>query len=310
MSSDTATTDRERPAGAASPPAEEPDRAALVAELERLRAEADRLRESYVRARRSRYRRSAVGFALLGLLATAGGVAVPGSRTVLFALGGTGLFAALLTWFVTPERFVSAGVGDAVFEALAGNHERLCRELGLSDERVYVPAADETTGVWLYVPQRSTGTVPDADALASLFVVGDDESTRGVSLRPTGETLFREFEAALSGPLAGEPAELVAQVREAIVEQFEVADGLRTDLDADGGRLTVAVDGGPYGEITRFDHPVVSVVAVALARGLDRSVRVELAGENDEAVATLRWDDADAVTDSGEAQEGSGSGSP
>lgn len=289
MSSNTAATDGESPAETASPSAEKPDRAALVAELEALRAEADRLRDSYVRARRTQYRRTAAGFAALGLLATAGGVAFPTTRTVLLALGGTGLFAAVLTWFVTPERFVAAGVGDAVFEALAENHERLCRELGLSDERIYVPTDDAATGVRLYVPQRASGTVPDADALESLFVVTAEEATRGVSLQPTGETLFREFEAALGGPLAGEPGELLVQVREAVVEQFEVAGGLRTDLDPDGGRLTLDVVDGAYGDIARFDHPVVSTVAVALARGLDEAVRVELASEDDESVATLRW---------------------
>ncbi|SFR86974.1 hypothetical protein SAMN05216559_0290 [Halomicrobium zhouii] len=305
MSSETPATDpeaqpNEPPASADEPSAddaspEEPDRETLLAELERQRAEADRLRESYVRARRSQYRRTALGFAVLGALATAGGVLFPETRTVLLALGGTGLFAALLTWFVTPERFVSADVGDAVYEALARNQERLCLVLGLSEERVYVPTGSidersESIGVRLYVPQREKWTLPGADALESLFVVTGDAATRGVSLEPTGETLFREFEAALGGPLASDPPELVGQVREAVVEQFEIAGALRTDLDLEGGRLTLDVTDGAYGSIARFDHPVVSTVAVALARGLNRPVTVELDDADGEAVATLRWD--------------------
>lgn len=294
MSSDTSVTGRESAAEEAAVETDEPDRAALLAELEMRRAEAERLRESYVRARRSQYRRTALGFAVLGLLATAASVRFSSMRTVLLALGGTGLFAALLTWFVTPERFVSAGVGDAVYEALARNHERFCRELGLSDERVYVPTDDSATGVRLYVPQDASGTIPDPAELESLFVVTDEAATRGVSLQPTGETLFREFEAARSGPLASDPAELVAQVREAVVEQFEIASGLRTDLDVEGGRLTLDVIDGSYGAITRFDDPVVSTVAVAIARGLHRPIRLELANEDGETIATLRWND-DAV---------------
>jgi len=328
MSSETPATDPEAqptepPASAGEPSANdassgEPDRATLLAELERQRAETDRLRESYVRARRSQYRRTALGFAALGALATAGGVLFPETRTVLLALGGTGLFAALLTWFVTPERFVSADVGDAVYEALARNQERLCLVLGLSDERVYVPTGEESTGVrpnWmrpgsreegsesagvrLYVPQRENWTLPDADALDSLFVVTGDATTRGVSLEPTGETLFGEFQAALGGPLASDPAELVGQVREALVEQFEIAGALRTDLDPDGCRLTLDVTDGAYGSLARFDHPVVSTVAVALARGLDRPVTVELDESDGDPVATLRWE-SDHSADTGD----------
>jgi len=323
MSSETPATDPEVPSDESQPPADdrssagEPDRATLLAELERQRAEADRLRESYVRARRSQYRRTALGFAVLGALATAGGVLFPETRTVLLALGGTGLFAALLTWFVTPERFVSADVGDAVYEALARNQERLCLVLGLSDERVYVPTGGGTTGVRpnrvrpgsrderseaigvrLYVPHRESWTLPDADALESLFVVTGDAATRGVSLEPSGEPLFDEFEASLGGPLASDPAELLGQVREAVVEQFEIAGALQTDLDAAAGRLTLQVTDGAYGSISRFDHPIVSIVAVALVRGLDRPVTVEHDDADGEAIATLRWEtDRSAVGD-------------
>lgn len=303
MSSDIPASDREPNTPDESPPTGEPDRASLVAELETLRAEADRLRDSYVRARRNQYRRTALGFAVLGALATAGGVLFPTTRTVLFALGGTGLFAALLTWFVTPERFVAAGVGDAVYDSLATNHERLSRQLGLSDERVYVPTGEATTGVRLYVPQEAGTEIPEADSLESLFVVTAKESTRGVSLQPTGETLFGEFEAALSGPLATAPGDIFAQVREALVEQFEVVGGLEGDLDPAGGRLTLDVVDSSFGELPRFDHPVASTVAVALARGLDRPVRLELAGDDGEAIATLRWK-TDQAGDDAEPDEG------
>lgn len=262
----------------------------VAAELETLRAENERLRTSYARARQSQYRQTAIGFAVIGLLATVGGLLFPTTRTVLLALGGTGVFAAVLTWFITPERFVSASVGDAVYEALARNHERLCRELGLTDRRIYVPTDDATTGVRLFVPQQTAFDIPAPDALTSLFVVTDDEQTRGVSLRPTGETLFDEFESTLSGPLGETPDEIATQVREAIAEQFEIADTVETDLDREDGRLTVQATDSVYGDLTRFDHPIASITAVALARGLEQPVRAELTGEAGEAVATLRWD--------------------
>ncbi|WP_018256270.1 hypothetical protein [Halomicrobium katesii] len=267
----------------------------LAARLETLRAENERLRSSYARARQSQYRQTAIGFAAVGLVATIGGVVFPSTQTILLALGGTGVFAAVLTWFVTPERFVSASVGDAVYEALARNHERLCRELGLTDRRIYVPTADPATGVRLFVPQQTPFEIPDADDLSALFVVTDEAATRGVALRPTGETLFGEFESALSGSLADTPDEIATQVRAAIVEQFEIADAVELDLDRADGRLTVSVDDSVYGDLGRFDHPIVSIAAVALARGLERPIRAELAGE--ENVATLRWEPAQAGDD-------------
>lgn len=268
---------------------DEPDRAALVAELETLRAETERLRTSQARARRSRYRRTGASFAALGLLATAGGVLFPAMRTVLLTFGGTGLFAGLLTWFITPERFVSASVGDAVYEALARNHDRLCRELGLTDQRIYVPTGDSSIGTRLFIPQQSIFSIPDSADLDSLFVVTDEESTRGLSLRPTGAALFREFEHALDGPLAETPGEIVAQASEAVIEQFEIASELEAELDQASRRLSLRVINSTYGAPTRFDHPVISTVAVALARGLDQPIHVDLTRDDGDALATLRW---------------------
>jgi len=81
----------------------------------------------------------------------------------------------------------------------------------------------ESAGVRLYVPSVRTGRSPTPTPWTPLFVVTGDATTRGVSLEPTGETLFGEFQAALGGPSPATPAELVGQVREALVEQFEIA---------------------------------------------------------------------------------------
>ncbi|MGA9402004.1 hypothetical protein [Haladaptatus sp.] len=52
------------------------------------------------------------GVADNGALVAVGGLLFPTSRTVLFALVGTGLFGAVLIYFLTPEQFVSAAVGE------------------------------------------------------------------------------------------------------------------------------------------------------------------------------------------------------
>src|SRR5699024_5189946 len=109
----------------------------LAAQIDVLREENQRLREEYARARRTQYRRTALALAAVGLLATLGGVALPDSRTVLFALGGTGLFAAALTRYLTPEQFISASVGEGIYGSLAATEAALVAELGLQDERLY-----------------------------------------------------------------------------------------------------------------------------------------------------------------------------
>ncbi|WP_226022934.1 hypothetical protein [Halomicrobium salinisoli] len=262
----------------------------LAVEVERLRAENARLRRSYARARTARYRRTARGFVLLGALATVGAALFPEVRTVLLALGGTGVFAGLLAWFVTPERFVAATVGRGVYDALAANYEALIAELGLREDRCYVPTGRAATGVRLFVPQRTDFAVPGPDDLADLFVVTDDERERGVALAPSGRSLFEAFADASQGPLPDEAGPLVSALRESLVEQFEVADRLDVDLDAEAGRLELAAPDNAYGPLDRFDHPVVSFVAVGLARGLDRPIRVTTPRTDGDPVAAFRWD--------------------
>ncbi|MDY7081474.1 MAG: hypothetical protein SXQ77_03490, partial [Halobacteria archaeon] len=65
----------------------------LLARLEILRERNQRLRKELTRARRSRYRRTGLLLALVGVASLAGGVVLPDTRQVLFILGGTGIFA-------------------------------------------------------------------------------------------------------------------------------------------------------------------------------------------------------------------------
>lgn len=214
--------------------ADEPDVAELAAEVDLLAEENRRLRRQYERARHAQYRRTALGLVALGLLAVAGGAAFPGARTVLLVLGATGLFAGLLTFYLTPEQFIPARVGEQVYSALAANEAAMVADLGLADHRVYVPTGDPDEPVWLFVPQHEHYAVPDADALADVFVVTDDERARGVSLAPTGRVLFDEFEGALAGPPGEDPEQIATQLADALVEQFELVDSTRVSTDVDG----------------------------------------------------------------------------
>ena len=168
-----------------------------------------------------------------------------------------------------------------MFDAVADNLTAIAAELGLADARVYVPTGDD---VRLFVPQRETDDLPDADALDTAFVVG--EGPRGLALTPTGHRLFEEFERARSGPPADRPVALARQLADAAIEQFELAD--RADPESGGdGQVTVGLGDPVYRPARAFDHPVASLVGVGLARGLDTPVTVETRPSDDDRYDTL-----------------------
>ncbi|WP_160135408.1 hypothetical protein [Halococcus salsus] len=267
----------------------------LAAQVDILQEENQRLREEYARARRTQYRRTALALAAVGLLATLGGVALPDARTVLFALGGTGLFAAALTRYLTPEQFISASVGEGIYGSLAATEAALVTELGLQDERLYLPGPDTPNGVSirLFVPQQSEYERPAPAALDAVFVLTDNEAERGVALHPSGGPLFDEFRRTLSGTLADEPGTLATQLADGLVEQFELAGSATPERTNEDRQVTFAISGSAYGAVDRIDHPIASFLGVGIATGLERAITVETrAADGDRAdfLVTCSWE--------------------
>lgn len=269
--------------GSASSSTEGSDtREELAAQVELLQERNRRLREEYLRSRQRTYRRSTAGLAILGVVGVAGALAFPDSRAVLFALGGTGLFAALLTYVLTPERFVAASVSSAVYEALAADREAIVDELGLEGEPRYVSGDDPR----LYVPvSDDSDTVPAP--LDRFFVTGDG-SERGVAMSPTGEPLLAELRRSLTSELSSSPPLLADQLADGIVESFELADGAEASVDTADGRATVELAGVAYGPGDRLDHPVPSLLGTGFAVGLDTTVTVDV-DDADPLIVTCRW---------------------
>ena len=279
----------------------------VEAQLELLAEENRRLREQSRRLRQSQYRRTALGLGALGLLAGAGAALFPPVREALLALSGIGLFSAVLIYFLTPERFVAASIGESVYGAHARSSRELVADLGLEDVQVYVPMGGRRTR--LFVPQHVDYRVPDEDDLDGALVVPDDERRRGLSLHPTGADLVAEFERTVSGELAEDPTELARQLADALVEVFELAEGANVspastvnedvgsilpgpDESEAEGRVTIAVTGNVYGDGAVIDHPVTSVVACGLARQLDRPVVADAVASSDPNVdylVTFQW---------------------
>jgi len=269
----------------------------LAAQVEVLREENRRLRTAYAHARRTEYQRAAVGIGVLGAIAGLGGIVFPASQATLFALAGIGLFTSVLTYYLTPERFVSASVGERTYAALATLGSTLVSELGLQETRLYVPTPGATdtamADVRLFIPEHRNYIVPAADELASLFVVTEDERGHGVAVPPTGGTLFHEFTQTMVDSVADTPQALADQTTEAIVEGFELADTAVPEVDTEAGQVTVGISGSAFGDITRFDHPIASFLATGFAVGLETSIHLETVESTDDQfdyLLTYSWE--------------------
>jgi hypothetical protein len=265
---------------------------ALAAEVELLAAENRRLKREAVAGRRSEYRRTALWLAAVGLLAAVGAAAFPASRTVLTALAGVGLFGAVLTYFLTPERFVSAATSERVYAAYAASAAEVVADLGLAGAPTYVrtEGANDFAPVRLYVPRRSGAPVPPASALELPFVVGEDDAARGVTFTPVGAALYAELRDAALEPIPTDPAALGEYLASALVDAFELAGDARATADTGAGRLVVAVTDSAYGPVDRFDHPVVSLLAAGVATAVGTPVEATtVRGDADDWLVTLEW---------------------
>jgi hypothetical protein len=258
---------------------------AASARIETLEAENERLRRTVEAARRRQYRYTALGLGMVGLIALAGAVFFAPLRDLLVALGFTGLFGAVLTYFLTPERFVSAAIGERIYTTLANNEAAIVEDLMLGGEPLVYPTPDADTPARLFVPQVPETVPADDTDLSTPFTTGE---VNGLSLDPTGAALYAELRDA-ADRLPGTPPEIATVVGEALVEQFELVDAV--DVDGDADRVTMAIDGSAYGPPDRFDHPVSSLLATTLAAELEATVTPTVeSGTRAEWLVTCRID--------------------
>ncbi|QSG11343.1 putative membrane anchored protein with Ig-like domain [Halapricum desulfuricans] len=244
------------------------------------------------------YRQTAVGLALLGLLAAGLVFAVqPGERQdILIAFAGVGLFGALLLYFLRPTVTAETDPAERVYRALAGNADALIDDADLSDRHVYLPTTYEKDGftpVALYVPDSDQGEITIDRNRRPLFdgatvTVPDDAA--GVTLYPTGGALFDAFEGLVVSELSTDPIELAAQLTDGVRLGLLLAEDIDIEVDAAAGTATAVVSGPRFGPATEFDHPVVSFLAVGFAVTLDVPVvtRCEPSGERTYRV-TYQW---------------------
>lgn len=285
--------DRADTVGSAPAPADEPaEPDDLTVELERLREENRRLRAEYARARRASYRRAALGLAAVGAVAVAAAIPFAAQRDVLLAVGAIGLFSAVLTAYLTPERFVPAQIGELVYRQHSRTLADLAATLDLSDERRYVPLPAAANGrVRLFVPEHPDDPLPDPSTLDRPLVVPTGHGGRGLSIDPSGDAVLEEL--STGGPTIrdADVATAADTAAEGLVETFELADRIQPDLAVADGRATFAVTGAVYGSPDQLDHPIPSTLACAIAQATEATVTVAVTPGDDRAdwLVSCRW---------------------
>jgi len=238
--------------------------------------------------------RSALGFTILGAAATGSAFALPDPQThrMLLVVGATFFFGALLSVALSSEEYLRRVVYDSVYADLSRNQRALVDSYELQDTFVYIPREDPDKGVSLFVPESSNFQLPSDAELDALFVESPDEKRRGISLRPSGNTLFGEFEGKLHSEVSDTPSELAVQLSDGLVEAFELVTDVDAEVRPDDGVAEFRVDERTSEMASGFDDPVRSFVAVGLAVGLDAPIVIEAAdaerGETDR-VLRYRW---------------------
>jgi hypothetical protein len=200
-------------------------------------------------------------FAVLGIGLLAAAVVVPTFGTLLVAWGGTALFVALVLQFVLAGPTLSATVTTDIYETMARN-ARKGRE----------PVQHR------YVPDEG-GTL----------VTGTDERD------PVGKRLLATVEDGPGETLSDHLSLLV----DVLVNDLELAGQVQAEGTDHGATVTVIDSRVGTGEL--FDHPVVSVLGVGLARGLDAPIAVESSVEDGALLVSLER--ADDLLDGSEADQ-------
>lgn len=255
----------------------------LRGQIEVLEAQRRQLQADNARLRQVSYRRTAVGLAIIGMAALGGSILFPDARALLIALAATGFFGAVLTVWLTPERFVRADVGESVFTALASSLEDAITELGLQEKPHYVPTEN---GVRMLLTADGDVESPAGD-LDRFFVLDETGDNHGIALEPTGQPLVDELgDNSQDAPTVQASATMLA---DGLVEVLEVAHGVDVDVDPVSGRATFEIADPLYGPLTRIDHPIVSTLAVGIAETVDAPTTTDVTtGES--PTVSIRWD--------------------
>lgn len=275
---------------------DETAQATTQAHLEVLQAENRRLRREAVHAHQASHRRTALGLTAIGIVGVGSAALFPSLQTVLLVLGAIGLFGAVLTYYLTPERFVAAAVGDRIAAAMDESLQRLETQLGLTDQRIIVPTSAPDTAT-LYVPVEevqdlSEAALPAVEALDSPFVT-NSEGALGLAIIPSGVKLYSVFSDQGASGTASTIPERLETLGEALSEQFELVDSVEIDSTTQG-EATLRLIEPVYADGSWFEDPLASFLGVGLITHLNKPVSVTVRTDDPDRIIQYRWESTES----------------
>lgn len=231
---------------------------------------------------------AALLFVVDGVVCFYGATVVDGLGEVLIALGGTFVFAGIISYTLSAERTLPTAVGESLYGSVDANERALVEEYGLSSDAVYIPQSGrEPSATVVY---RWSNDVPLPDESAGLGLYAIDGELTGISLYPSSSDLFDHFERTLVDEVSHLPEQLVMQLSEALTDGFELADDVVSTYDSTNGLLEFEMNGLALNREAGFDNPIQSFLAVGVACGLDCPVvaRTDDVGDRDGAVVVCQ----------------------
>lgn len=237
---------------------------------------------------------SAIGFLVVGLGAVVGGYLRldTASGMLLIAVGATFLFGSIAAYTLDADQYLPATVHESVYSDTVANQLALIDEHRLLNTLVYIPRTRSDRHPVLFVPKYPDHTLPRETELDSLYTGSDSDRSAGIALRPLGATLARRYESMLSGELSDRPDELAVQLSDGLIEGFELADSVETDVQTDDEIVQFDVSGSVYDRSGGIEDPIQSFFAVGLAMGLGMPIAVEsgaMGSEEDGYRLRCRW---------------------
>jgi hypothetical protein len=252
----------------------------------RSRDPANRFKQRLGGWRQRRYRIGIISLAALGTLMGVAGIVIENSRTVLFALSGIGLFGAILSYMLVPERFIPTSLAWRTYAPLAEIGPLLVTTFGLSDRQVYFPT--DNGRVRLLIPESSRSL--DNHDIPSTGI-HESDGARQLVLPTTGDELLAAFREQHDEALQPDAEKLIDQLLDVLVEDFELIGWANAHIESESGRAVVAVEQSYYGRPTTFDHPVAAFLAAGFVAGLGTAVVLAQTqrSEDGQYVLTYHW---------------------
>ncbi|WP_148882959.1 hypothetical protein [Thermococcus aciditolerans] len=196
----------------------------------------------------------------------------------LINIGLAGLFLGAVVFTFKSPGYVHREGFEAVMKSYRKLLLKMVEDLGLEGKAVYIPPYENLPEGGTFIPLREDfePSLGKLDSETVFLTNVSNEREMGLSIRPTGLELVREFEDFFEGPLNGTGAEVVESVAGSVLRALNLAKTVYIEEVDDGFRVVVrpAFQCSPEG-CDQVACPVCSSIMLSLARATGRLIVTE-----------------------------------